>query len=313
MAGLDFSVEVERNGYAWWYLDALSDDGSQGLTIIAFIGSVFSPYYAWARKRHDAVDPNRFVSINAALYLPRGKRWSLTERSAGDLARSPGAFRVGPSGLSFEGDRLVIDIEEITVPIPRRLKGQVIVHLDQINQQPFQLDPNGRHRWQPIAPRCEVEVNFERPGVGWRGRGYLDSNRGSEPLEAGFRNWWWLRSHRGDGTHIQYETESRGGDVQRLAVRFDDASGKGFLTEPSGKTQRLRKTGWRIERPVRVPESSARVLRTFEDTPFYSRSLVELPTADGRAVGVHESLNLDRFAHPVVQLMLPFRMPRRAR
>ena len=36
-----------RDGYVWWYVDALSDDGRQGLTIIAFIGSVFSPYYAW--------------------------------------------------------------------------------------------------------------------------------------------------------------------------------------------------------------------------------------------------------------------------
>ncbi len=35
----------------WWYVDALSDDGRHGLTLIAFIGSVFSPYYAWARRR----------------------------------------------------------------------------------------------------------------------------------------------------------------------------------------------------------------------------------------------------------------------
>ena len=36
-----------RDGYVWWYVDALSDDGRHGLTLIAFIGSVFSPYYAW--------------------------------------------------------------------------------------------------------------------------------------------------------------------------------------------------------------------------------------------------------------------------
>ena len=29
---------------AGWYVDAISDDGRHGLTIIAFIGSVFSPY-----------------------------------------------------------------------------------------------------------------------------------------------------------------------------------------------------------------------------------------------------------------------------
>ncbi|MCK7475445.1 MAG: hypothetical protein MZV49_22675 [Rhodopseudomonas palustris] len=29
----------------WWYIDAISDDGTEGLTIITFVGSVFSPYY----------------------------------------------------------------------------------------------------------------------------------------------------------------------------------------------------------------------------------------------------------------------------
>jgi carotenoid 1,2-hydratase len=35
-------------------------------------------------------------------------------------------------------------------------------------------------------------------------------------------------------------------------------------------------------------------------------------TLDGQSFdAVHESLSLDRFVHPVMQLMLPFRMPRR--
>ena len=38
---------ASRNGgYAWWYIDAVSDDGRDAIAIIAFLGSVFSPYYA---------------------------------------------------------------------------------------------------------------------------------------------------------------------------------------------------------------------------------------------------------------------------
>ena len=48
LADLRFDAPVPHGGYAWWYVDALSDDGRHGITIIAFIGSVFSPYYAWA-------------------------------------------------------------------------------------------------------------------------------------------------------------------------------------------------------------------------------------------------------------------------
>ena len=57
VAGPDFSLAVATNGYAWWYVDALSDDGQHGLTIIAFIGSVFSPYYARARRLGAAIRP----------------------------------------------------------------------------------------------------------------------------------------------------------------------------------------------------------------------------------------------------------------
>ena len=46
-----FDQPVAPGGYAWWYVDALSDDGLHGITLIGFIGSVFSPYYAWARRR----------------------------------------------------------------------------------------------------------------------------------------------------------------------------------------------------------------------------------------------------------------------
>ena len=51
-------------------------------------------------------------------------------------------------------------------------------------------------------------------------------------------------------------------------------------------------------------------VRTFEDTPFYSRSLVAHTVFGEPVESMHESLSLDRFANPVVRLMLPFRMPR---
>ncbi len=83
---------VPHGGYAWWYLDALSDDGAHGLTIIAFIGSVFSPYYAWAR-RHGPADPANHCALNVALYGPRGKRWCMTERGAGRSAAARTGWR----------------------------------------------------------------------------------------------------------------------------------------------------------------------------------------------------------------------------
>jgi carotenoid 1,2-hydratase len=67
-----------------------------------------------------------------------------------------------------------------------------------------------------------------------------------------------------------------------------------------------------MPRSTRSDDGGASVVRTFEDTPFYARSLLA-STLDGEPVRpVHESLSLTRFGHPLVQFMLPFRMPRRA-
>ncbi len=53
---LDFAVAVPPRGYRWWYVDASSDDGAHHLVVIAFVGSVFSPFYKRAVARGDA-DP----------------------------------------------------------------------------------------------------------------------------------------------------------------------------------------------------------------------------------------------------------------
>jgi carotenoid 1,2-hydratase len=68
---------------------------------------------------------------------------------------------------------------------------------------------------------------------------------------------------------------------------------------------------WRIDRRARA---AARVQRTLEDTPFYARSLIELAPLGGTGAAtpaVHETLDVRRLASPIVQAMLPFRMPRR--
>ena len=103
-----FDTEVPSGGYRWWYLDGLSDDGRHGLTIIGFVGSVFSPYYALARRRGGA-DPANHCALNVALYGDGGHRWSMTERGRRSISRSASALRHRPQrhalGRGFAGDR----------------------------------------------------------------------------------------------------------------------------------------------------------------------------------------------------------------
>jgi carotenoid 1,2-hydratase len=55
----------------------MSDDGQHGITLIAFVGSVFSPYYAWARGRGRA-NPNNHCALNVAIYSKGQSRWAMT-------------------------------------------------------------------------------------------------------------------------------------------------------------------------------------------------------------------------------------------
>lgn len=303
---LDLTAEVAPNGYVWWYVDALSDDGESGLTIIAFVGSVFSPYYAKARRKGDA-DPENHVALNVALYGKGGKRWSMTERAKGSLTRTHQNWKVGPSQMSVDGDSLCFAIDEWAVPIPSRLRGRVSLTPIARTSETFALDEVGRHLWSPIAPRCRVTVELEKPYRRWQGDGYLDRNQGERPLEADFCYWDWSRLAIGERTAILYDVIRRDGSEQSLALAID-RSGDISRFDPPPRLP-LEPNKWRVPRRTQS-EGAAHVLQTYEDTPFYSRSLIQTRLFDEEVTGMHESLSLDRFQSRIVQGMLPFRMPR---
>ncbi len=305
--GPRFNQPVANNGYAWWYVDAVSDDGQNAITIIAFIGSVFSPYYAFARRGGRA-DPLNHCAINVVLYRKRGKQWAMTERPSRAVDRAANFFNVGPSHVAWDGKALAIHIDEIAVPIPGRIRGTIRLVPAAITRQAFTLNDNGGHQWWPIAPCARVQVMLDRPHLRWQGDGYFDMNRGDAPLEQGFAKWQWARGTlNGGGAIILYEALRRDGSRADLAVTID-AQGQVQPFEPPPMVE-LKRTGWRVGRQVRS-EDGAAVVRTLEDAPFYARSLVSAKLLGEPVTLMHESLSLDRFRMPLVQAMLPFRMPR---
>ncbi|WP_232629069.1 carotenoid 1,2-hydratase [Methylobacterium sp. Leaf118] len=296
---------MARGGYVWWYVDALSADGTHGLTIIAFIGSVFSPYYVWDAGQ----DPFNHCAVNVVLYGPRA-RFAMTERNARALSRDATSLALGPSSLDWDGSVLTIRLDERSAPVPRALRGTVRVRPRALTAQPFTLDSHGLHRWWPMAPHCDVEATFADPDLAWRGSGYLDTNDGDGRLEDSFSDWTWCRASLTRGSAILYDVRRRDGSGQNLTLRFDADGTHREMRPPLAAS--LPPTGlWRMPRTTRSNDGQAQVVKTFEDTPFYARSLLA-STLDGEAVRpVHESLSLDRFRNPLVRLMLPFRMPRR--
>ncbi|MBU6437197.1 MAG: carotenoid 1,2-hydratase [Betaproteobacteria bacterium] len=287
------------------------------MTLIAFIGSVFSPYYARARARSDVPDPLNHCALNVALFDGPRRHWAMTERSACAVHASESALSIGPSSVERTADGLRIVLRERGAPWPSRISGQIDVSFAHWSSEPLALDARGAHIWTPHAPHAQVQVALDSPRWHWQGRGYVDGNEGCEPLERGFRGWQWSRIALPQGrTLVQYDTDARDGSVQRRALLFD-CDGSPRLHEPLAQTP-LPATRWGIARSIGSAHDAdaavpARLVRTLESGPFYARSLVRVPIEGALHFAMHESLSLDRFSQRWVQALLPFRMPRNPR
>ncbi len=287
----------------------MSDDGRNALTLIAFVGSVFSPYYALSR-RVGSGDPANHCAVNVALYGDAGKRWCMTERPRTDLARSRTRLAVGRSSLEWQEGNISISIDECAVPMPRAVKGSIRLTDLTPGCAAIELDGKGAHFWRPVAPHARIFVDFKQPLSSWSGNAYFDCNWGREPLEQAFKRWTWARAHAGRRTHVIYDAERRDGSRFSLAKSLSEQGDRDDF-EPPPEAPLPPSMVWRMPRAMRSCRNSPpSVVKTFEDTPFYARSLVQGTIGDHRLSWMHESLSLDRVANPVVRLMLPFRMPR---
>jgi carotenoid 1,2-hydratase len=355
-----FTEEVATNGYLWWYIDALSDDGQYGLTIIAFIGSVFSPYYAHERRRDKqlmpfrlsrdeaGVDPMDHCAINIALYSgvdggagsgssatanhigPHNAHWwAMTECPRHDVKRSPTRFEVATSAISWDGVNLTIDIDEKTVPFPypapfaTKLRGKVTVTPLAVFTDAFDLDAESKHQWRPIAPISRVKVEMAAPDLHWQGAAYVDSNIGTAPLEDSFMSWDWARTkpsamsvslNSAATTLVVYDVQRLDGSNLTLAKQFTVNSNVGQVSDFAAPPHApLPTSGWGIARATACDvNATCGVVKTVEDTPFYARSIVSSTINGTPATMFHESLSLARFSTRWVQMLLPFKMRRRA-
>lgn len=302
-----FDIDVPENGYRWWYFDGVSDCRTYGVVVIAFVGSVFSPYYYSARQRGHG-DPRQFCAINIASYGPRANAWSMTERSAQQLHTTPELMRVGKSTVSKHEATVQIAIDDRTMPWLRRINGSIEITAQHSSGRVFSLDEGRRHQWQPIAPSARICVALDRPELNWQGDAYVDTNAGERPLEADFRRWNWSSVRKpGGGADIFYDVIERSDRRHCIALSADALNQISPRTIPD--VNMLDKSRWGVLRESQHG-ASASIIETLEDAPFYARSLLSVDIAGESSVAMHESLSLDRFSSAWVRLLLPFRMPR---
>ena len=260
-------------------------------------------------RRKGAANPADHIALNLALYGITGPSWAMTERGASALTQTETCLTLGPSALTVtKSGALLITIDERAAPIPRRLRGQIRLTPAARFDRPYPLDPNHRHFWTPLAPCARLDLEFTDPDLTWQGNAYLDSNAGSAPLEADFRHWDWSRATLPDGSTLVFYDALRA-DASRLTLARHFHPDGSLTVLPMPARAQLPRGLWRMPRACHG-EASARLLKNFEDSPFYTRGLVETRLLGQPRLAIQESLSLTRFSQRWVQALLPYRIPR---
>ena len=300
-----FDIDVPSDGYAWWYVDGISDDGERAISIIGFIGSVFSPWYRWSGRKN----PANHCCMNVVTY-GRGGRWTMTDRGADALGLSRDRLQIGPSAMVWKGDWLEVEVNEISTPHAQRVSGLVTIHPSAVTDVEMPLSPDGAHVWRPFAPTARIEVDLNRAGWSWTGHGYFDANFGTRALEAEFDYWTWGRFPLRDGSACFYDLERRDGSTMATGISFA-ADGAPHAIEMPPK-QRLKRPFWMVRRDTRADAGyQPHQVKPMLDAPFYNRSAIRTRINGEETVGVYEALDLNRFRDPWLMPMLAVRVPRR--
>jgi carotenoid 1,2-hydratase len=234
----------------------------------------------------------------------------MTDRGRPAVDVSPHRFGIGPSAMIWQGDRLVVEVDELAAPpLPGRLRGTITFRPAALTAALLALTPDGSHLWRPYAPIGRITVDLGRRGR-WEGHGYFDHNRGLRALEADFAFWTWGRfPHRG-GASLFYDALRRDGSTLDAALHVGPDGAVAPLQAPP--PARMARSRWGVRRAARAdPGHVPRQVMALLDAPFYCRAIVETRLGGELVRGVHEALDLDRFRKPWLMPMLALRVPRR--
>ena len=308
--GPNFDLDVPPDGYAWWYIDGDLGRGTRALSVIGFIGSVFSPWYAWSGRR----DPDNHVCINVATYGPGG-RFTMTDRGRSRAAPVAAPLRGRPvlddMGRGAARDRRRRD--RVAADRCRRVRGQIASDPAAITGSELPLTVDGAHVWRPFAPR-----------LGDRGR-----SGGARLAMVRPRLFRCQLRHPRAGDRI---SPSGPGAASRIAVALPAFTtqhgcdgtelGAGFRFGADGQAREIEPPPRTRLSPVALagaPRNALRCGTRPEAGAEHARRAVLFPLsrADGdrrrSRTGVHEALDLRRFRSPLLKPMLALRVPRRAR
>lgn len=223
--------------YEWWYFDALSDDGRDGVVIIFLDNFVFSPRYNSLAGQRTMGDKNsafipdpsslpRKVPAIAFVYYRDGKPcyrayneylpeefWASEEIPTCVIGNNSFKYEEAPYGAGY------------TISINAKLRKNLNLeaHFEWLSiDSDFAPDRKSNttnaHIWNLVAPRADVtgritvstDKGINKDVVHFRGTGYHDHNLDNRWLPETVQDWQWGRAHFSDATAVFYRYKEHG-------------------------------------------------------------------------------------------------------
>lgn len=308
--------EKDKNGYEWWYFDALSDDGKEAVTIIFLDNFIFSPGYN-SLNHKNLFDENRKFPALAFVYYRNGKPIyrAINEFRADEFdadTQTP-KCRIGESFFHFEsasyGSGYVLEIKA-NLNKGRCLEAKFEWLSIESDLLPFTQEISHQtHFWNLVSPRSDVTGKItitNRKGksedeIHFRGTGYHDHNFDSRWMPTTVEEWQWGRSHFPDATAVFYQYNEIGSynDKSKLFLIKDDQlieKNAEFVVQETGRD----KFGLKYPKRLRIETEDNIKLRVkqsqiIDSSFFYLRFLSEmtLTLRDGKprkTLGITEYL-----------------------
>ena len=224
--------------YEWWYFDALSDDGREGIVIIFLDNFIFSPRYNSGNnskfKVRNLFQNSDLISIEtkpkvpavAFIYYRNGKPvYRAINEFAEDEFHADSEnpeCRIGENFFKFErapyGSGYILQINA-----KLRKNRRIEAHFEWLSIESDFLPSNNEnldksHFWNLVCSRSDVSgkitvldgKNKTRDVVNFRGTGYHDHNLDNRWLPDTVEDWQWGRAHFADATAVYYRYKEIG-------------------------------------------------------------------------------------------------------
>jgi carotenoid 1,2-hydratase len=303
------------DAFEWWYFDALSDDGRDGIVIIFLDNFIFSPRYNSLNKklRKTSIDSKKGIRIDekafqlqeqkkfpalAFIYYKDGKPIyrAINEYNQNDFESSveKPECRIGESSFRLDsapyGSGYVLSIN-VKLPKNKTLKASFEwLSIEGDFSPECCAFPENSHCWNLVLARSDVtgRINVEDSNgknldtVNFRGTGYHDHNIDNRWLPETVQDWQWGRAHFADATAVFYRYKEIN-HTEPITKLFVVREGALRERDASYEEQNFQRDKFGIKYPTRLTFTTEDNLRLrvkqnkiIDSSFFYLRFLSEI-------------------------------------